>query len=89
MIPATDEHKFWQLTSAAADIFAYRRENPAVKDGPWGFDRGNISDDKSSAYALFSCVNESGWGKDELTIFAKKQTDGQWTVTHEIRRGVR
>jgi len=89
MIPVTDEHEFRQLTSAAAEIFAYRGEDPAVKDGPWGFDRGNVSDDKASAYAQFSCANESGWGKDELTIFAKKQADGRWLVTHEIQRGVR
>ena len=86
MTPVTDEHAFWQLTSAAADIFRYRREHSDVKDGPWGFDRGNGSDDGSSAYAEFSHVAVSGWGKDVLVISARKQLDGSWKVSHKITR---
>lgn len=87
MIPVTDEHKFWQLTpDAAAELFKYRDENSEVKDGPWGFDRGNASDDKTSAYAIFSHVAISGWGKDVLILSARKQADGSWRVTHEIER---
>jgi len=86
MIPVTDEHNFWQLTDAAAAIFDYKQEHPDVKDGPWGFDKGNISDDRKSAWADFSHVAISGWGKDELTLSARKQPDGSWAVTHEITR---
>lgn len=86
MLPTTDEHKFWQLTQAAAEIFKYRREHTETKDGPWGFDRGGVSDDKTSAYTLFSHVALTGWGKDELTISAKHQPDGSWKVSHVIKR---
>lgn len=86
MIPTTDEHKFWQSTSAAPDIFRYRREHADVKDGPWGFDRGGVSDDKSSAWAVFSHVALSGWAKDVLTISAKAQADGSWALAHDIKR---
>jgi hypothetical protein len=84
LLPTTDEHTFWQATSAASEIFRYKREHPEVKEMPWGFDRGNVSDDDESAYAIFSCTSITGWGKDELIIRAKKQPDGSWKLDHVI-----
>ncbi len=88
MIPVTDEHKFWQLTSAAESIFAFHRyEIPSLTGtSAWGFVRGNVSEDRADAYAAFSCRSASGWGDDELTISAKKQLDGSWNVSHTVRR---
>lgn len=79
----TDELKFWQASSAAEEIFRYRRENPDVRDMPWGFDHGFISDDKTIVTAVFSCTSITGWGKDELHVSAK-QSDGKWVLSHTI-----
>ena len=80
-----DEDKFLQLSPAAAEVFAYLRENAEVSPMPWGFDRGGVSGDRRSTYALFSCVSMSGWGKDELTISAALASDGLWQLKHAIK----
>jgi hypothetical protein len=53
MLPITDEHKFWDLTSAAEQMFAYLHEKIPKLTGTAarGFDRGNVSRDGSAAYA--------------------------------------
>ncbi|MDD2388161.1 MAG: hypothetical protein PHP23_00285 [Desulfobacterales bacterium] len=81
-----DEDKFWKCSPAAAEIFAYRRENKNITAMPWGFDRGGISDDRRSTWACFSCVALSGWGKDELTISATMNEDNSWKITHAIKK---
>jgi len=81
-----DETRFWQWSPAAAKVFGYRRQQPALGDMPWGFDRGGISDDRKSTWAEFSCVSVTGRGKDELVITAVAKEDGTWTVKHTITR---
>jgi hypothetical protein len=80
-----EEDKFWKSSPAAAEIFAYRRENPDVNVMPWGFDRGGVSYDHRSTWAIFSCVALSGWGKDELTISALMNEDSSWQIKHSIK----
>jgi hypothetical protein len=79
-----DEHKFWQQSPAAVEIFAYLRENPEVSAMQWGFDHGDVSYDRRSTCAFFSCVSISGWGRDELTISANLCEDGTWRIKHAI-----
>jgi hypothetical protein len=81
------EHDFWQHSPAADQIFAYRRDNEEeLGSTAWGFDRGAVSDDGRSTWALFSHVALTGWGKDELVISASLQEDGNWEVTHRVTR---
>lgn len=86
MIRITDESDFWMYGEPAEEIFRYRQENPDVKDAPWGFDRGSVDREGSSAYAVFSHVAVSGWGNDTLYINARRETDGSWVVSHSIER---
>jgi hypothetical protein len=81
-----NEDKFWQLSPAAAEIFAYLKENADVPPMPWGFDNGSVSNDRRSTHANFSCVALSGWGKDELTILAALASDGSSQMKHAIKR---
>lgn len=80
-----NEDKFWQVSPAAAEIFAYLKESEDVALMPWGFDNGGVSNDRRSTYANFSCVALSGWGKDELTISAALASDGSWQLKHAIK----
>ena len=80
-----DKHKFWQQSPAAAEIFAYRQNNAEVNAMPWGFDRGDVSYDRRSTCAFFSCVSLSGWGRDELTICANLCENGTWRIKHAIK----
>lgn len=80
------EDKFWQLSPAASEIFAYLKENTEVALMPWGFDNGGVSNERNSTHANFSCIALSGWGKDELTISAVLSSDGSWKMTHAIKR---
>lgn len=82
----SNEDGFWQLSPAAAEIFAYLKENAEVTLMPWGFDNGGVSNDRRSTHANFSCVALSGWGKDELTISAALASDGSWQMKHAIKR---
>jgi hypothetical protein len=84
--PITDESKFWQLAPGAEEIFRYAKENPEISQSPWGFDRGNMSDDLSKVWASFSCTSVSGWGKDSMTVTASKQDDGSWCLSHQVAR---
>ncbi|MDP1928912.1 MAG: hypothetical protein Q8K62_10425 [Thiobacillus sp.] len=81
-----NEDRFWQLSPAAAEIFAYLRENTEVAAMPWGFDSGGVSNDRRSTHANFSCGALSGWGKDELTVSAALADDGSWQLKHAIKR---
>jgi len=54
--PIQDEHKFGQLMPCAADIFEYAKEHPEVRQGSWGFDSGNYSDELDKVWASFSSV---------------------------------
>lgn len=80
-----NKDKFWQVSPAAAEIFEYIRSNKELKSTPWGFDIGGVSEDRQSTYASFSCTSSSGWGKDELTVFASLAKDGTWTLKHTIK----
>jgi len=84
--PISDKSKFWQVAPAADEIFRYAKEAPEISQSPWGFDRGNMSDDLSRVWASFSCVAVSGWGKDILTITAEKHADGSWSLSHQVTR---
>ena len=88
MLLVTDEHKFWDLTSAAEHMFAYLRESIVELTGTsaWSFDRGNVSSNGDSAYAQFSCVGGSGLRTNKLVISAIKQPDGTWAVAHTVER---
>lgn len=79
MLSVTDEHKFWDVTSAAEQMFAYLHEKiPGLTGTPaWGFDRGNVSRDGSAAYAQFSCAGASDFGRDKLVISAIKKPEGK------------
>lgn len=86
---APDEDKFWRISpAAAAEIFAYLKENADTSVMPWGFDNGYVSGDRRSTNAIFSCVALSGWGKDELTISATLANDGSWQLKHAIKRAI-
>lgn len=82
----TNEHEFQKSGEAAEAIFRYLRKKPAVKNGPWAFDQGNVDADQRSAHAVFSHVANSGWGKDTLYITAQRKLDGSWDVKHTIER---
>jgi hypothetical protein len=84
--PVTDEGDFLQAAPAASEIFRYVRETPDISGSPWGFDRGNTSDDFTRVWANFSCVAVSGWGKDSLSVTAVKQPDGSWLLSHQVVR---
>jgi hypothetical protein len=88
MIPVTDEHKFWDLTSAAEQMFAYLHETIPGLTGTsaWRFDHGNVTRDGRSAYAQFSCTAVSGLRKDKLVISAKRRSDGTWAIAHTVGR---
>jgi hypothetical protein len=58
-----EEADFWNLTEAAESVFSYRREKADLIGAAWGFDRGGVAHNGKSAYAQFSCVALSGWGK--------------------------
>jgi hypothetical protein len=84
--PITDKSKFWQVAPAADEIFRYVREAPEISESPWGFDRGNMSDDLSKVWASFSCVAVSGLGNDTLSVTATKQPNGSWVFSHQVAR---
>ena len=84
--PITDKSKFWQVAPGANEIFRYAKEAPEIAESPWGFDRGNMSEDLSKVWASFSCGSVSGWGKATLTITAEKQSDGSWSLSHQVTR---
>jgi hypothetical protein len=88
MLPVTDEHKFWDLTSASEHIFAYlRKEIPELtRTNTWAFDRGNVSYSGDVAYAKFSCTGASPPLRDVLTISATKQPGGGWAISHTVER---
>ena len=79
---ARDEDEFWKQSAAAAEIFAYLQSNDL---GPWGFDKGWISDNRQTTGAEFSCVALTGLGKDTLFI-AASFIDGAWQLSHKIVR---
>lgn len=85
-IPITDKSEFWNTSPAANEIFTYVREEPEISKSPWGFDRGNVSEDLNTTWASFSCRAVSGWGDDKLTVKATKQADGSWSLSHEVQR---
>ena len=84
--PIQDEHKFWQLTPCAAEIFKYAKEHPEVAQAAWGFESGNYSEELDKVWASFSSGAISGWGKDRLHISAVKQPDGTWQLSHQLAR---
>ena len=84
--PITDKSKFWQAAPAATEIFHYVEQEPEISQSPWGFDRGNMSDDLTKVWASFSCVSVNGWGKDTLSVTATKQSDGSWSLSHQVAR---
>lgn len=88
MLPVTDEHKFWDLTSASEHIFAYLREEIPEVTGTnaWVFDRGNVSYSGDVAYAKFSCAGAAAALPDTLTISATKKPDGGWGIAHTVER---
>jgi hypothetical protein len=80
-----NEDRFWQLSPAAAEVFAYLKENAETALMPWGFDNGGVSNDLRSTHANFSCVALSGWDKEKLTISAALTSDGSWQLKHAIK----
>ena len=82
--PISDEHKFWQVIPCASEMFQYAKHHPDVGQAAWGFETGNCSEERDKAWASFSCTAVSGWGKDRLHIFAVKQPDGTWVLSHRF-----
>lgn len=80
----TDKDKFWIQVPVADSIFSYVKETPEISSSPWGFDGGDFNKESQYAFAQFSCTSISGWGKDILTVTAKKQTDGSWLIKHHV-----
>lgn len=79
-----NKDEFWKWSPGAAEIFAHLSDNSDVNKMPWGFDIGEVSDDKRYTSASFSCVASSGWGRDKLTISASMGKDGLWQIKHTI-----
>lgn len=86
MLPVTDEHAFWNLTDAAAEIFGYVDRLRDEIGHAFGFDKGSTTDDGDSAYAVFSCLSSAGIGRDVLTVSARRDSLSGWTVTHELQK---
>ena len=78
------EDELWKSApKATAAIFDFKTAHKEWLS--FGFDKGGTGDRDDSAYAVFSRVALSGYGRDELTIQATPHRGDEYSVRHTIK----